>query len=78
MAAEKAAERIAAGTGFVAELEQVIGMGGLKFFGQFEDVLMGTADQTVAADFGGIRRRQGNGDLPACRQVLSLCTSRPV
>jgi len=59
---EEAAQRIAAGSRFVAEAERDAGMGGLECFGELEHVVMGAADHPVAAHLGGIRRGQGDGD----------------
>ena len=59
---QTAAEGKAAGSGLVTELQARSGMGGLKFMGQFEHVVMLATDDPVTAHFGRIGRREAHRD----------------
>ena len=62
MGAEETAERVAAWAGFVAEFQESVRMGGPQLVEKFEDVVVGTADDAVAADLGGVGGGDGDGD----------------
>ena len=60
--AQEAAQGIAVGPGLVTEAELKVGMGGLQFFGETQDVIVGAADNAVTADFDGITGGETDGD----------------
>lgn len=62
MGLEETAQGIAVRSGLVTEAELKVGVGGLQFFGETQDVIVGTADEAVAPDFGGITGGETDGD----------------
>ena len=59
---QEAAQGIAVRPGFVTEAEVKVGMGGLQFFGETQDIIVGAADNAVTPDFSGITRGEADGD----------------
>ena len=57
---QAAAQGKAARPRFVTELQRQAGLGGLKFMGQFEHVVMLPADDPVTPHFNGIGRREAH------------------
>jgi hypothetical protein len=58
--AQMPAERVAGGTGLVAEAQFHLGMRRLEFFDETVHVLERAADLAVVADLGGVARGDGN------------------